>query len=324
MTDTNANRNPYQVMPDMAAEEFDALKADIAEHGVLIPIELDEDGNVLDGHHRLKACEELGITDYPTITRAGMTEAEKVLHAYTLNTARRHLTREQKAEAVKDLLRRDPSISDRKIAAAVGVTHPTVGKYRRQLEGGGQVVKLTTEKEPKLGRGTFTCCICGREAPALYVMRRDGRKVVNAWGYDPWPLQVDGDCCEPCNHKLTDIRVLLPIDVLNEHMLGPQWRELLQAAKETDEKLGHRGTPEEFEAEFERVLADRGIYYDATTDRYTRQKEGAQLLASLMTKAIDEAAERGDVATIEAIRDEAQTTAAAFANVCADLEDTEE
>ena len=147
MTDTNANRNPYQVMPDMAAEEFDALKADIAEHGVLIPIELDEDGNVLDGHHRLKACEELGITDYPTITRAGMTEAEKVLHAYTLNTARRHLTREQKAEAVKDLLRRDPSISDRRIAAAVGVTHPTVGKYRRQLEGGGQVVKVTTDKD---------------------------------------------------------------------------------------------------------------------------------------------------------------------------------
>lgn len=41
----------YQLLPDLTEEEYEALKADIAERGVMVPIELDEQGNVLDGHH---------------------------------------------------------------------------------------------------------------------------------------------------------------------------------------------------------------------------------------------------------------------------------
>ena len=46
----------YQVMPPLSPEEYAALKADIATRGVLFPVEYDEDGNILDGHHRVKAC----------------------------------------------------------------------------------------------------------------------------------------------------------------------------------------------------------------------------------------------------------------------------
>ena len=55
----------YQVMPNLSAEEYAELKADIQLRGVMVPIEFDEKGNVLDGHHRLQICGELGITDYP-------------------------------------------------------------------------------------------------------------------------------------------------------------------------------------------------------------------------------------------------------------------
>lgn len=136
--------NRYQVMPDLTSDEFAALKADIAARGVQVPIELDENGNVLDGHHRLRACAELGITEYPTITREGMTEDEKVMHAYRLNTARRHLTPTQTRMAVAEALRRFPDRSNREIAAIMGISHPTVGKYRSQLEASGQVVSVTT------------------------------------------------------------------------------------------------------------------------------------------------------------------------------------
>ena len=51
----------FQVMPPLADDDFAALKADIQANGVLIPVEVDEDGNVLDGHHRVRACNELGI-----------------------------------------------------------------------------------------------------------------------------------------------------------------------------------------------------------------------------------------------------------------------
>ena len=49
----------YQVMPELTAEEYSELKNDILERGVMIPIEFDEFGNILDGHHRLKICQEL-------------------------------------------------------------------------------------------------------------------------------------------------------------------------------------------------------------------------------------------------------------------------
>ena len=55
--------NNYQVMPDLTADEYAELKADIKTRGVMVPIEFDEQGNPLDGHHRLRICEELGITD---------------------------------------------------------------------------------------------------------------------------------------------------------------------------------------------------------------------------------------------------------------------
>ena len=55
----------YQVLPSMPPEQFEALKADIAERGVLVPIDVDEDGHILDGHHRYRVCTELGITDFP-------------------------------------------------------------------------------------------------------------------------------------------------------------------------------------------------------------------------------------------------------------------
>ena len=42
-------KHRYQVMPDLSLEERAALKADIAANGVRIPIEVDEEGNIIDG-----------------------------------------------------------------------------------------------------------------------------------------------------------------------------------------------------------------------------------------------------------------------------------
>lgn len=89
-------RGPYQCLDPLSPEDFKTLEADILERGVLIPIEFDEDGNVIDGHHRLMICVKHGITDYPTIIRRGWTEQQKRTHARRMNLARRHLTREQR------------------------------------------------------------------------------------------------------------------------------------------------------------------------------------------------------------------------------------
>ena len=135
----------YQVMPELADEEYQALKDSIAENGVLVPVEYDDEGNILDGHHRVRACGELGIKEWPTVYRVGMSEEEKRSHARRLNMARRHLNAGQKAKMLRAQLKDTPFLSNRQIAKALGVDHKTVGTWREQLESIGEIPQCDRE-----------------------------------------------------------------------------------------------------------------------------------------------------------------------------------
>lgn len=125
---------PYQSMPPLSDDEYEALRADIATRGVLVPVEVDENGAILDGHHRHRACVELGITP-PTVVRTGLSEAEKHEHSLRLNLARRHVTQAQRRDLIRRELERDSGRSDRAIARLVGASHPTVAAVRREING---------------------------------------------------------------------------------------------------------------------------------------------------------------------------------------------
>lgn len=123
---TNGGAMRYQVMPELTPIEYAALKADIAERGVLVPVEVDESGELLDGHHRVRAWRELSaeginLPDYPCIVRAGLTEEQKRNHARSLNVLRRQLTKEQRDEVMKAM--RQDGATYQEIAAAVGVSY---------------------------------------------------------------------------------------------------------------------------------------------------------------------------------------------------------
>ena len=141
----------YQVMPELSETDFEALKADIAERGVMVPVEYDEDGNILDGHHRVKACHELGIKDWRRLVRKDFSEEEKRTHARQLNIARRHLNQEQKRELILGQLIDTPEQSNRQIARALGVSHVTVNAVREESERRGQIVHVS-ETVDTLGR----------------------------------------------------------------------------------------------------------------------------------------------------------------------------
>jgi hypothetical protein len=129
----------YQVMPALEPEQYQQLKNDIAERGVQVPVEYDEAGNILDGYHRVQACGELGIKDWPRIIRVGLSEEEKRAHARKLNIFRRHLDRETRRGLIGAQLRETPQLSDRQIAGALGVDHKTVGAVRDGLESIGEI-----------------------------------------------------------------------------------------------------------------------------------------------------------------------------------------
>jgi len=88
---------PYsKLLPPLKTSEHEALAADIAMHGVLHPVVIDEDGNILDGHHRYAICK-----DAPTVTVPGLSEDEKQAYTIRANLARRNLSSEQTKQVSK-------------------------------------------------------------------------------------------------------------------------------------------------------------------------------------------------------------------------------
>lgn len=120
---------PYQLFDALSDDDYQALKADIRERGVLVPVEVDEQGRTLDGHHRIQAWTELiaegvPLADYPRIIRPGMSEEQKRNHVRALNLLRRHMSKEQRASKLLDM--RADGMTIQQIADATGIPKSTV------------------------------------------------------------------------------------------------------------------------------------------------------------------------------------------------------
>jgi hypothetical protein len=133
----------YQIMPPLSEDQFEALKADISTAGIRVPIEVDENGEVIDGHHRRAIAMELGIECPETVIR-GLAEFEKLDRAFVLNATRRHFDREQKRAVVVKSLMLHPRLADREHARRCGVSHPTVSGVRAALEAAGRLESFTS------------------------------------------------------------------------------------------------------------------------------------------------------------------------------------
>src|SRR5437899_3267153 len=96
------------LLPALSEEQFERLKNDIKERGVQVPIEVDaETGEIVDGYHRHRACQEFGI-DCPIQLRKFNSEADRRVHAVALNIIRRQMSKSQVAAlAAKYLLPRE-------------------------------------------------------------------------------------------------------------------------------------------------------------------------------------------------------------------------
>jgi site-specific DNA-methyltransferase (adenine-specific) len=74
---TNTN-----ILPNLTPWTYDALKESIRRRGVIVHVVKDENGDIIDGHQRVRACDELGIKDYPVLTLSGLTDRDQL----TFNT----------------------------------------------------------------------------------------------------------------------------------------------------------------------------------------------------------------------------------------------
>jgi ParB-like chromosome segregation protein Spo0J len=113
---------PYKgKFPPLPQKKFDQLYQSIAKGKITVPLDIDENFNVIDGEHRLIIGAHLGLKDLPFKIHPGLSEDEKRQLAYDLNVLRRQMTDEQIQELAVKL--RQEGKSYRQISEKLGVSH---------------------------------------------------------------------------------------------------------------------------------------------------------------------------------------------------------
>jgi ParB-like chromosome segregation protein Spo0J len=140
------------LVPELSPEEYESLKKSIKKNGLYVPITVNRNGIVLDGHHRYRACQELGI-EPKTLVREFNDKLNEQLFVIDCNLIRRQLNSFQRTElALKSkpllevIVKRNESLGgkggrnltplgrvDERIGERAGVSRDTVRKVVKIL-----------------------------------------------------------------------------------------------------------------------------------------------------------------------------------------------
>jgi ParB-like chromosome segregation protein Spo0J len=145
------------LVSELSPEEYESLKQSIKkENGLYVPIIVNQNGVILDGHHRYKACQELGI-EPKTLVREFKDKLEEQLFVIDCNLIRRQLNNFQKTELalkpkpiLEAIVKRNESLGGKdgkgginmtplgrvneRIGERAGVSRDTVRKVEKILE----------------------------------------------------------------------------------------------------------------------------------------------------------------------------------------------
>lgn len=137
-----------KLMPGgMDATEFKALKEDIDEHGVLMPVTLYE-GKVLDGWHRYRAARESGCA-FEEIEYMGQNPAGYIA---SVNVLRRKLSSLQRA-MVGARLHLEHNMTQRDVCRKLGISNEVVTLVLRVLASKSAVLIKRIEDDSDFTRG---------------------------------------------------------------------------------------------------------------------------------------------------------------------------
>ena len=107
------------MIPVLTAEEYISLKESIKNNGLWIPILVNQDNVILDGHHRFKICQEFGIP-IKFVVRTFPTKLDEEIFVLECNVKRRQLDDLAKHKIQKQLKPRYQELSKLKQAEAGG------------------------------------------------------------------------------------------------------------------------------------------------------------------------------------------------------------
>jgi len=160
-----------ELWPPLPSDEFEELKKSLATRGLLDPIVVNENSEVIEGHQRLLAWISLGKTEPPAIRKVntGGDLAKEIALSVEYNARRRHLVKSELAvivaralEKVEELTQKKVFVANTintsnsekdleteslgKIAERVGISRPTLTKAKQVVEKGTPEVQRAVEK----------------------------------------------------------------------------------------------------------------------------------------------------------------------------------
>jgi ParB-like chromosome segregation protein Spo0J len=132
-----------KLIPPLSPEDYRALRESISELGLLTPLVINPQGVLLDGHHRLKALQELGkkLGARDFVVRSFGSELEERRFVLVSNLHRRHLTPFQRAELALPLLQIERELARQR--QLKGTLPPNGGKVGEAAEIVGKRVGLS-------------------------------------------------------------------------------------------------------------------------------------------------------------------------------------
>jgi hypothetical protein len=152
-----------ELIPGATEEERRSLAADLAAHGLKVPVVLvsvpGQAGKrcLLDGRTRLDLLEAAGkpvvdvrgrlLVDHKVIRPKDDAEAERL--SLSLNVHRRHLTAEKKRELIGAMLKATPEKSNNSIAKQAKADDKTVASVRRKMEARSEIPNVATRTDSK-------------------------------------------------------------------------------------------------------------------------------------------------------------------------------
>ena len=121
----------FQGMAALDAWTYEDLKADIQKNGVEVPIVVNEDYVIVDGHNRFAIAQELGIVDtLPVEVHTYESVAATQAAAIRLNVNRRQISKSERDQYVRQM-REHLGMTQREVADRLGISPQRVHQIEK-------------------------------------------------------------------------------------------------------------------------------------------------------------------------------------------------
>lgn len=164
-----------ELIPPMAEAEYRELCADVKAHGLREPVTLYE-GRILDGRHRYRACQEVGVEP----TTKDFDGDSPLAYVISLNVHRRNLTTGQRAEIARQALPRLREEAEERQKRLAGTRSTLASTDAKVTDRSGRAAKQAADLVGVSEAAVTRTERIARERPDLHKKVKAGEMTVNA------------------------------------------------------------------------------------------------------------------------------------------------